>query len=211
MGGMNALRCLLLCLTFALVCTGWSYPATSQQDDHLAAAPTPEAISPERRAERAERLDQLFAELQGAPGDIAAQFVADEIEAIWSDVGDPTATLFTERARTAMLSGELVTARQLVDAALVRAPHSHMAWRLSARLALEQDDAPRALIDVERALVAEPRDYEALATLGRVLEKLERPRAAYEAYLSAHMLNPFHSVAGAGMNRTRAAAEGRQS
>jgi tetratricopeptide (TPR) repeat protein len=173
--------------------------------------PAARGLSQPSEEERAARLTRLFAELRQAETAQAARFIADEIEAVWSDVDEPTAELFTDRARMAMLAEDYFTARKLIDAALVRAPHSNVAWRLSARIARHEGFIERALTDVERALALNPDDFESMIVLGALLESVRRPGAANEAYRTAHQMNPWSPEASGGMKRLAPHVGGRES
>ncbi len=128
------------------------------------------------------RLDGLFVKLKAAETEDEAAFIAEEIEAIWADSHSPTAELLIERASEAMAAGEPVLARGLVDGALELAPEFADGWSQSAMIAVADGDVGRALEDVEKALRLEPRQYHAILGLGVILERLDQPAGAFEAY-----------------------------
>lgn len=155
------------------------------------------------------RLAWLFAELKAAPDAEEAAFVAEEIEALWSDVGDPTAVLLTQRARAASLIGEDVLARRLVNGAVRLAPDSADAWVTSAALALNDDDIARAITDLEQALQLEPRRYDALLTLAALFEGLENWRGAYDSYEDVLAIYPQMPFAQDRLRELESRARGR--
>ncbi len=156
------------------------------------------------------RLAWLFVELKTAADADEAAFVAEEIEALWSDIGDPTAVLLTNRARAAASIGELVLARRLADGATQLANNSADAWVASSAIALAQSDIARAISDLEQALVLEPRRYDALLTLAALFESLENWAGAYDAYADVAALYPHHPFAQARMEAVRVRAQGRE-
>ena len=152
---------------------------------------TTDALSSARDETPAERLDRLFVELSAAEDPTQAAFIAEEIEAIWSNVGSPTAELFTQRAADALEQGDVPAARRLIEGALERAPQSVDAWTTSALIAHAADDLGRAVEDIERALSLEPRNYYALLGFGMILEQLGQLEGAYDAYKRALEVYPL--------------------
>jgi Flp pilus assembly protein TadD len=155
-------------------------------------------------------MDNLFVELAAAATEEEAAFIAEEIEALWSDSGSATVDLLTDRATDALELGDSTLARELINGALELGPDHAEAWAESARIALIEDELGIALEHIERAVSLEPRHYYALTELGIILERLEAAPGAYEAYQRALTLNPRLPDAVAGAERTRRAAEGRE-
>lgn len=168
----------------------------------LAAAP-PVDVSPER-------FDDLFARLKDAKTPGEADFIAEEIEALWRASGSPTADLLVRRAETAAAIGEFDLARTLVDGALEIEPDYVEGWAESAMIANASDDVSRALTDIEKAVTLAPRHYESLLGLGLILERLERWEGAYEAYERALAIHPFLEEARQRMHEIEPKARGRE-
>lgn len=158
---------------------------------------------------REERMDKLFVELAAAPDEEEARFIAEEIEALWRDSGSPTVDLLTDRATDALDMGDATLARDLIDGALELGPEHAEAWAESARIALVDEELGIALEHIEKAVTLEPRHYYALTELGIILEALDSPRGAYEAYQKALELNPRLPDAVDGAARTEREAQGR--
>lgn len=137
------------------------------------------------------RMTALFQSLQTAPSEPEAEFIAEEIEAIWRDSGSATANLLIDRAEFALEAGEAKLARALADGALALAPDYADGWSRSAAIALEGEDVARAIADIEKALALEPRHYGALIGLGVIFTKLERWEAALHAFEQAKALYPL--------------------
>jgi Tfp pilus assembly protein PilF len=155
------------------------------------------------------RLDGLFAKLAAAETEEDAAFIAEEIEAIWADSHSPTAEVLIERAEEAMAAEEPALARSLVDGALELAPEFADGWTQSAMIAYADGDVARALEDVDRALRLEPRQYHAMLGLGIILEQLDQPAGAYEAYQRALEIYPLMPEAAARAREIEPRARGR--
>ena len=58
-----------------------------------------------------------------------------------------------------------------------------------------------ALADLERVLTLDPRQYEAIFGLGVILEQLDRPGPAYDAFGLVLRLHPHHERAAEAIKR----------
>lgn len=155
----------------------------------------PEVVAPDYSklppmAERAARLDDLFEKLALREDENSANLVAEEIWAIWLDSGSASVNLVLRRGSDAAAKGRPEGARVFYNHAVDLAPDFAEGWARSARLALEQKDYNRALNEAIKTLSLEPRHFYALWTMGNVLEALNRPDEALEAYREANMLYP---------------------
>ena len=151
-------------------------------------APDYSKLSP--RAERAAKLDDLFAKLAEREDEKSANLVAEEIVAIWMESGSASVNLLLRRGSDAAAKGDPKTARKMYNHAVDLSPEFAEAWARSARLALTQKNYNRALNESLTALTLEPRHFYTLWTLGNVLEVLNRPDEALETYREANRLYP---------------------
>jgi len=71
-----------------------------------------------------------------------------------------------------------------------RSPDYAEGWSRSARLAITEEDLSRALSEVTRALILEPRHFYGYWTLGNIFERIGKNDAALEAYAQANALYP---------------------
>jgi len=155
----------------------------------------PETIAPDYSKlspaeERTARLNDLFEKLAEREDEKSANLVAEEIVAIWVDSGSASVNLLLRRASDAAAKGRPKLARKMYNYSVDLSPEFAEAWSRSARLALTQKNYNRALNESFKALTLEPRHFYALWTLGNVLEVLERPDEALEAYREANRLYP---------------------
>jgi tetratricopeptide (TPR) repeat protein len=168
------------------------------------------ALSGAVRAEetRGEKLDRLFAALHTADRAEAAE-LEDDIWTAWLESGSPTVDLLMRRGLLAQERGALSEARDLFSAALRLEPAYAEAWNRRASVYLQEENTPSALADIGETLKLEPRHFGALVALGVILEKLDKKKAALEAYRSALKLYPQLEDARAGVARLEPMLDGR--
>ena len=155
----------------------------------------PEVVEPDYSklspsAERAAKLDDLYAKLAEREDEEGANLVAEEIVAIWMESGSASVNLLLRRGSEASAKGNPKLARKMYNHAVDLEPEFAEAWARSARLALTQKDYNRALNESLKTLELEPRHFYTLWTLGNVLEVLNRPDEALETYREANRLYP---------------------
>lgn len=141
-------------------------------------------------AEREARLGVLFERLAAEEDADTANLIAEEIWAIWLDSGSASVNLVLRRGSDAQSKGDTQLARRLFNHTTDLSPEFAEGWARSSRLALERKNYNRALNESIRALTLEPRHFYALWTMGNVLEVLNRPEEALEAYREASRLYP---------------------
>jgi len=154
-------------------------------------------------------LDQLYDQLAAAEGAGEAERIAGQIALVWTDSGSATVNLLLDRAEQALEAGEPDRAARRLDDALELEPGFAEGWTRRAMVHLAQEEPAAALEAVNRALIADPRHYQALLGLGTVLERMDRPRAAYEAYGEALAVHPYLEEAEDRRARLRPLIEGR--
>ncbi len=146
--------------------------------------------------EKAARLDKLFVKLSTEQDEEQAGLIAEEIWALWTRSGSATVDLTLRRAAEAAGQGRRKLARRMFDNVTTLVPDYAEGWARSGRHALTEDNLDRALAELTKALILEPRHFYALWTLGTVMERLERYDDALQIYNEAHKLYPaLESVA----------------
>jgi tetratricopeptide (TPR) repeat protein len=128
------------------------------------AAPAP---SPGDAAQRAQRLDQLFADLKATTVEEDGDKLVAEIWKLWMQSGDAGLDRSMEEAVKMMAYGLHPQAMGILDELVVRAPNWAEAWNKRATLLYLMGDLDRSLADCDRVLALEPR--QALAALRRAL------------------------------------------
>ena len=140
--------------------------------------------------EKAARLDKLFEKLAAEEESEQASLIAEEIFALWTRSGSATIDLALRRASEAQVKGDFKVARRMFDHVTTLDPDYAEGWARSGRLAITENNFDRALVELTKALILEPRQFYALWSMGTVMEKLERFDDALEIYNEAHRLYP---------------------
>ncbi len=83
------------------------------------------------------------------------------------------------------------TARQIAQKLTDIAPNFAEAWHRRATLATHKDDYEDALSSLRRTLSLQPKNFEALAELGEILEEYNDKPHALDAYRQAKAIDPF--------------------
>ncbi len=141
-------------------------------------------------AEKKAKLQDLFKRLQLESDAEKGNLIAEEIWAIWLDSGSASVDLLLRRGTAAGKNGNNALARRMFDHVLDIKPEYAEGWARSGRLAYEDNDYNRAVVELTKALVIEPRHFFALWTLGNIMEQLDRKDEALQIYIQAHKLYP---------------------
>ena len=137
-----------------------------------------------------QELDRLFAELRKQADERAARRIAGRIERHWRRSGSATIDLLMQRAALAMTREDNAAALDLLDQALVIAPHYPEAWNRRATLNFSMNRLGKSLVDIEQTLLREPRHWGALMGLAMILEQTGRKEQALETYLRVLAVYP---------------------
>lgn len=165
-------------------------PEAIIEDEPEAKIDKPDYSDLTEEAERSIRLDGLFKRLKSETNAEDANLIAEEIWALWLDSGSDTVNFILRRGTAAQKRSDNKLARRMFDHVTSLNPDYAEGWARSSRLALEEKDLSRALIEATQALVYEPRHFYALWTMGNVFEQLGRQDEALEAYREANKLYP---------------------
>ena len=133
----------------------------------------------------------MLARLAKAADQRGARAIERELKARWAHSGSPSADLLLKRTDQAMEAHDFDTARQIAQKLTDVAPNFAEAWHRRATLATHKDDYQDALSSLRHALVLQPKNFEALAELGQILEEYNDKPRALEAYRQAMALDPF--------------------
>jgi len=137
------------------------------------------------------RLDTLFSQLDGAPPEEARR-IASEIQLEWAKSGSPAMDLLLRRGEDALEAGDLTAAVEHLSAAIDHAPGFAEAWHLRSVAFFRQEHYGLALNDLAQVIVLEPRHFNAVFGMGRVLEETGRMALAHEAFERAQAIHPHH-------------------
>jgi tetratricopeptide (TPR) repeat protein len=135
--------------------------------------------------------EQLLAKLAKAPDKRSAHALERQLAARWSHSPSPSADLLLKRTDQAIEAHNLDIAREIATKLTAIAPDFAEAWHHRARLASEKDDYDDALLSLRHVLSLQPKQFNALAELGEILEEFNDKPHALEAYRQAKALDPF--------------------
>ena len=137
-----------------------------------------------------QQLNALFASLAKAGSEEEAKPIEDEIVGLFLLSGSPSIDLLMSRAAEALQSGDAATAKQLFDSVAGIAPDYAEGWHQKGRLEAVAGNDKAAIESLERAVALNPRQFQALAELGGMLEEYGDKSGALEVYKKAHALDP---------------------
>lgn len=152
-------------------------------------------------AAEGDRLDELFDRLEGAADSRDAAQIEREIRMEWRKSGSPAMDLLHKRGRTALEREDFDAAIEHFGALIDHAPDYAEGWHGQAKAFFAQGRHGLALADLERVLTLDPRQYEAIFGLGVILEQLDRPGPAYDAFGLVLRLHPHHERAAEAIKR----------
>ncbi len=136
-------------------------------------------------------LDALFDQLRTAEPREASR-ISKEIELAWTRSGSATADLLLKRGRDALEAGDTRAAIEHFTALTDHAPDFAEGFHMRAMAYADAEMFGPALADVERALVLNPRHYNAIASLGGILYHVGRYQLAKQAFDLVLAMHPHH-------------------
>ncbi|MBJ3762081.1 tetratricopeptide repeat protein [Maribius pontilimi] len=163
--------------------------------------------SPSFAQDNGDGLDDLFTALATAEG-ADAEKIAAKISSEWSQSGSPAMDVLLSRGGEAMEAGEYRVAVEHLSALIDHAPEFPEAYHLRATAYFNQRRLGLALDDLRVVLALNPRHFGALSGLGVILEEIERPEQALQAWREVARLFPAHPEAERAIARLERLVEG---
>lgn len=139
---------------------------------------------------RQKLISNLFVRLHQAEDAQSAEQIRLAIGEVWSHSGSPTADLLMSRAEAALRGARGEIANSLLDRVVTLYPDWGQAWRRRAQSALAHGDSEGAMLDFDKALGAEPRDFLAMRQLAELLRASGKKREALDLLRRASDLDP---------------------
>lgn len=153
------------------------------------------------------RLDGLYAQLKQVEAEEAVK-IGNEIVLELSRSGSSAMDLLLKRGRDALEAGEIKSAIEHLTALTDHAPEFAEGWHLRAVAYHQAELFGQAIADLERALALRPRNFEAIYGLGVILEEMNRPDMAYEAYQRVLEIHPHFEDVSEALDRLSGQLEG---
>jgi Flp pilus assembly protein TadD len=135
------------------------------------------------------QLDQLFHQLAAAGTDEQAQPIEDDILALFLESGSASVDLLMTRAAAALASGDMDSARQLLDVITKVAPDYAEGWHQRGKLQAVAGDDEGAIVSLQKAITLNPRQFAAMSELGAILVQYGDKRDALKLLRRAQALN----------------------
>jgi tetratricopeptide (TPR) repeat protein len=137
-----------------------------------------------------------------------ARRIDRQLQRLWSKSGSAAMDLLLERGREALENEDTTAAIEHLTALTDHAPEFAEGWNARALAYFHAGLYGPALADLERALMLNPNNYNAIAGLGAILEEVGDPKQAYEAYLRAQAIHPNFEDVSKALDRLRPGIEG---
>lgn len=116
-----------------------------------------------------------------------------QILRLWSRSGSATIDYLFGRGQSALRAGQAEDAIAHFSAVIDHDPDFAEAWNGRATAYFMANRLGQALADIEQVLIRNPRHFGALAGLGMILEQLDRPEEARQAYAASLAINPHQA------------------
>lgn len=165
-------------------------PALAQ----ASASTTVEVAPVDPEVARQQKLDSLLGKLHTAPPHMDVSNIEQQIWEIWSRNTSPTAEVLLRQSSVAISAGDLDPAEQMLSQLVEVYPNFAEAWNRRASLYFELKRYDAAMIDVEKALALEPRNFGALIGKGMILHAQKKSDQAISALKEALAINPHLQV-----------------
>ena len=136
-------------------------------------------------------LDALFGALAKVQSEEEAKPIEDRILAAFFHSDSPTVDLLMARAAAALHGGAGDTARKLIAAVTNVAPGYAEGWHQRAEMLADAGDDQGALFCLQKTVTLNPRQFEALTELGKLVEEYGDKQAALQLYRKALALDPY--------------------
>lgn len=154
-------------------------------------------------------LDALFDELAGADARAALR-IERQIWSEWSKSGSAAMDLLLQRGRDAMEAGDTAAAIDHFTALIDHAPDFAEGWNARATAYFVAGQYGPSVNDIAQVLALNPRHFGAMSGLAAIMEQLDRPAQALEAYRAALAIHPHLAGISEAVERLEAKATGQE-
>lgn len=136
------------------------------------------------------QLHQLLSALAKADSSEEAKPIETQILNIFLQSGSPSVDLLMDRAGKALDAGDIAVASQLFESVTEIAPDYAEGWHQRARVEQVAGNDQAAMLSLQKAITLNPREFQAYAELGGMLEDYGDKSGALSMYRKAQALDP---------------------
>lgn len=133
-----------------------------------------------------------------------------EIERLWGQSGSTSLDMLLRRGREAMEAEQIEIAIEHLTAVTDHAPDFAEGWHARATAYFRKGLYGPALDDLQRALILNPDNYNALFGLGVMFQEFGDNRRAQQAFQQVLALHPHHENATTALERLKREGIGRE-
>lgn len=150
---------------------------------------------------------ELLRQLQTVPSDEAMRLTGEIMER-WSHSGSAALDYLLDRGTEAIEAQDYRAAIEHLTALTDHAPEFAEGWNARGTAFYLMEELGMALADLERAIALNPQHFGALSGIGVILEQIDQPEAALNAYEAAHAIHPHMPDVADAIERLRDATQG---
>lgn len=157
------------------------------------------------------RLDSLFDILHFAPLNSQEAYIAQQgIWALWIQAPTASGRVLMRQGTQQMSQGDMDQAIKTFSALIALEPDFAEAWNKRATIYFMQGNYSDSLADIYETLEREPRHFGAKSGLGLILDAMEEPEAALQAFHEALEINPHMDQIRERVEQLKKQIQGRQ-
>ena len=134
--------------------------------------------------------EQLFAQLKKAERPEDAHPIEQKLIGLFRASGSPSVDLLMTRANAALATADNKTARKLIEAVTQIAPNYAEGWHARAGMEQADGDDTAALVSLQKVVLLNPRNFNALNELGDMLQDYGDKAGALKLYRRALEVDP---------------------
>jgi tetratricopeptide (TPR) repeat protein len=153
--------------------------------------------------------DQLFAQLKKVERPEDAHPIEQKLIGLFRASGSPSVDLLMTRANAALATADNKTARKLIEAVTQIAPNYAEGWHARAGMEQADGDDTAALVSLQKVVLLNPRNFNALDELGDMLQDYGDKAGALKLYRRALEIDPQLEGAGHKVRELTQSVEGR--
>jgi tetratricopeptide (TPR) repeat protein len=136
-------------------------------------------------------LDDLYAQVQAAPNEMAARVISNQMWELWTQAPDEPSQSMLDEGMSALRVGDYLRANERLDMLVSYCPFYAEGYNQRAFVNFLRGDYEAALPDIDQALSLNPRHTGALTGKGLTLIALGRDAEAQVVLREAVALNPW--------------------